>query len=583
MKSEVHGINCSCCEKKSVEAGILLDEVNSILNEFGTVETKSPKEETIEKFKEVAVLFDKAITAADYAEFSEIEPEDKVFGKAGSIKPLVDLVEAVFSLPDGDVNYDLLKLDPNKKIKGKKVSDLAENPNLDISQVIDFSKINLNKFKNLKIALVPPTIDATISLGFGPLSVSIQFKIGIKSISWAPAFKFPDVNAALENLKGMAYKKMLTESGNEDLATLKKLAKEQFSSNTSALQALNTAKSPKDFFGMLNMLGLNIFKEVDVYAEAKKTYEDSKKVEELTKGIGLPEPENTLPKDIGKLDLCVDITPTPAAYRKEEIEKVHDDICSPPVEPVINTEITLPDVDLPNPEEEKKKVDDFLSEADECGKKMQDCAKKKVAADNRWWAFYEVNLLNDISIEYFRTMRDAYETYYGGVQSILKQRDSLVAQLVLLNKERQTIYDDFQAFKVSNAIQSGLSINSTTVAGLLATPLKAFTIEGTGIETNLEAYASNPLGSGDTLTEIGGTLSADPAWVSDLSLNTVQEVNQNSIKNRLTANTTSRNEIISAIEGVGTAYNQYKNSALGNLSGTIEDVRKGLSANSNAI
>ena len=576
MKSEIHGINCSCCEKKSVEAGILLDEVNAILNEFGSVETKSPKQETIEKFKEVAALFNKAVTAADYADFPAIKAPDKVFGKVGSIAPLVKLVEAVFSLPDGDINYDLLKLDPNKKVKGKKVSELAENPNLDISQVIDFSKINLNAFKNLKIALVPPTIDATISLGFGPLSVGIQFKIGIKSISWAPAFKFPDPIAALENLKGMTYKKMLTESGKEDLATLKKLAKEQFSNNPSAIQVLEKATSEKDFFGMLNMLGLNIFKEVDVYAEAKKTYDDANTVKDLITGGGLPDPEKTLPKDLGKIDLCAEVTPTPAIYRKEEIEKVHDELCNPPVDPVINTEVTLPDVELPSPKEEKKKVDDFLSEADECGKKMQDCAKKKIAADNRWWAFYEVDLLNDVSISYFGTMRDAYETYYGGLQTILRQRDSLVSQLALLNKQRQVIYDDFQKFNQAYLASLGSTLISST-------QLKAFTIQGTAIETDLEAYGSNPLGEGKSISALGGALAGDPVWVADSNLSLTKKATQDAIKSRLSANTADRNNVITAIEGISTTYNQYRNGIIGSLSGTIEEIRKPLSANSNAI
>lgn len=578
MKSEIHGINCSCCEKRSVEAGILLDEINAILNEFGNVETKSPKQETIDKFKEVANLFSKAISLSDYANFPKIAPENVVIGSVGTIEPLVKLVEAVFSLPDGEIDYDILKLDPNKKVGGKKVSEIAENPALDISQVIDFTKIPLDAFKNLKIALVPPTIDATVSLGFGPLSIGIQFKIGIKSISWAPAYKFQTPEAALENLKGTKYKKMLTESGKTDLATLKKLAKEQFANNQQATQTLEKATSPRDFFGMLNMLGLNIFEEIDVYAEAKKTYDDSQKVKEINQGMSLPDPEETLPKDIGKIDLCADNTPKPAVYRKEEIEKVHDELCNPPVDPVINTEIKLPNVDLPNPEEEKKKVNDFLSKAEECGKKMEDCGKEKAKANNRWWQYYELDLLNDISISYFGTMRDAYETYYGDLQSILKKRDSLVAQLALLNRERQVIYDDFQKFKnLATAPSPGALISATT------TQFKAFTIEGTAIETDLEAYGANPLGAGSSLSELGGTLSADPAWVVDASLNILQNETQKTIKNRLSANTQAREAIISQIEGVGTAYNQYKDSIVANLSGTIEDIRKPLSSNSNLI
>ena len=184
MKPEIHGITCACCKPASPEAKLLINEINKILNEFGTVNTDTPRKETIKKFREVATLFDKPIKKEDYSKFKAIKPENQITGKVGSIKPLLDLVEAVFSLPDGDVDYEILKLtDPEKKVQGIKISELSQNPNLDISKVIDFSKIKLNMLKNVKISLVPPTINATVTLGFGPVSLGNSFNISVPDAS----------------------------------------------------------------------------------------------------------------------------------------------------------------------------------------------------------------------------------------------------------------------------------------------------------------------------------------------------------------------------------------------------------------
>lgn len=513
MKPEIHGITCACCKPASPEAKLLINEINKILNEFGTVNTDTPRKETIKKFREVATLFDKPIKKEDYSKFKAIKPENQITGKVGSIKPLLDLVEAVFSLPDGDVDYEILKLtDPEKKVQGIKISELSQNPNLDISKVIDFSKIKLNMLKNVKISLVPPTINATVTLGFGPVSLGLHFKIGIKSISWSPEFKFPNIKDAVKNLKGLTYKKMLTESGNEKLESLKQLAAAQFSDNKPALTALNAAKTSKDFFGMLSMLGLNIFKEIDVHKEVTEQQAELDLLKTLDTEQKLPLPGKTTAKDIGKIDLCPSKPAAPAPYRKDEIKDIV--VCNAPADIKNDVKIVIPKFEIPDGNKELAKVNKFLDECKAFSDKMQECAKKKMEQENKWWALIEVDLLNDISILYFEAIRNHYETLNSTLSGIITKRNEIVDKYYnTTNYLSSNTVDVNQAaaiqasltaseYKLTTVASNFASLKSTAVSqssGTLIT-IREKLGSNKNLITNLVGYDYNfPLPTIDTL------------------------------------------------------------------------------------
>lgn len=598
MKSEIHGITCSCCESKSPEAKLILKEIHKILNESPT-NVLSAKDETIKKIREVGALFNKTISKSDYEKFPASTsvnnipvslipgyPSPLIIGSVGSISELVKLTEKVFSLPDGKIDYDILKLDPNKKVGGLKVTDISENPNLDISQIIDFSEINLNKFKKLKISVSPPTIVSTIEMKLGPISLGIDFRIGLNNISWNPTFKYDNPEDALKNLKGVTYKKILSESGKKSLADLQKLANNQFADkkvnsktgaitydyNTHILKSLAAAKNERDFFGLLNMQGVNIFETVDVEKEARALYENAVNVKKLEF------------KPLEKI--CPTITPAPAPYRKDEIDKVLKDAClsttpksdelgsdelgsdeSDKSKAIINTEITIPSFSVPSAESEIKKIQSFASEVEGYSKKMQECGEKKVEINNKYWAFYEISLLNDISITYFENIRNTYEALNGSLVSILRKRDSIINEIALLNIQRQAIFDEYSTF------YNDISI-------LTQEQFKAFSLLGTAINVNLDEYASNPMGGTTSLNAIVGvTLSITP--VLPQFLNSVQSLQQTKIIASLSTLDNKRGQLLASLSAVETEYNLFKNNI--NQNASIESIREKMSSHTNAL
>jgi hypothetical protein len=354
MKKEIHGINCECCESKSPEAKQILEEIRKILDPSGTG-IESEKEQILKKFDQVVDQFTRTVSADDYnkveinADGSEYRPyeaipEDERFVGSvdanGGLASLRKIVDEVFSLPDGDLNFELLKIDdPNKEVGGLKVTEITDHPGIDVSKLVDFDSINMGPIQNLKISIISKTIEATIGMKFGPVSLGLLFKIGGGDVAWAPAFSVKTNEEALDRLKGSTYKKTLTPSGPEGLDELKALAKEQFASpeNSYVKEMLELATDKENFFETAELLKVNIQKDVDVakeMADMVKAVESVKEIEKLSSvpANGDPDlviiPEKAVPSDIGKvIGKCAERVPSPAPYRPEEIQKVHDQNC----------------------------------------------------------------------------------------------------------------------------------------------------------------------------------------------------------------------------------------------------------------
>ena len=416
MKGEIHGINCHCCETKSPEATALLEEINSILGSLGPSNIEAPKAAVITKVKELKV---------------KLKP-------LGDLSPLVKITEAMFSLPDGDLNFEALKLaNKNKKIGKFKITDISEHPNLDISKLIDFSKISLSKFKKLKLAFTIPTIDATLGFTLGPVGLNINFKIGLDTLAWFPEFRFDNPIDAIKNLEGLTYKKLLTEAGSTPIGKLNSLAKKQFAGNKPVLDSLDKASSPKEFFALLNLFGLNIVEDIDVAAEAKAMYDTSQELVKLNNTSILPDPETMVARDIGKIKLCPAPPLSTAPYSSDEIAALHDMFCVDHAEPVPVEAPVLefPDTELPSQESETKKVQDFLASIKICTDEIQRLAKLKMEAETRYWGWFEQKLIHKISLNYFQALRDAGESLNGNLLTVVSQRDSIINEIAVAQSE----------------------------------------------------------------------------------------------------------------------------------------------------
>jgi len=533
MKSEVHGINCTCCESKSKEAKELLDEINKILNEANAEEVLAPKQAVIKKAKEIESLFTQAISISDYEAYPEIPVEERFPGTVdpeGKMSQLTKLVEKLFSLPDGDVNFEAVKItEPEKKVGKFKITEITENPNIDVTKVMDLSGIDLNAFSKLKIAITIPTIDAVLGFKFGPIQLGINFKIGVGTFAWSPDVKFNSIQEALDNLKGSTYKKLLSESGPEDLEELQELAKSQFSGVPSVKSALKNTKDKQEFFDQVQKLGVNIVKDVDVEKEALAIFENEKQIRELIASsvVGLPEPEKTTPSEIGKvIGKCADTVPKQAAYREEEVQKIHDETCkveAPAGDAGDNTGtgavgasiasdgsvvVNYPNTELPSQEGELTKVQDVLSEVDAFSQQMQNCAKQKGDASNKWYAFYSHSVLHKITVQYFDRLLDHINFFNNQLIAIIRERDAIIADSTDYTSLVNGFYlnsDDFLA--------DANTLSWTSESGVLTISNDDLS----AVRTQFDAYRNdlNDL-SGGTIQQIRQSLNIDNNPLSNL-------------------------------------------------------------------
>lgn len=450
MKAEIHEINCTCCKEKSPEAKLILAEINAVIDSINP----SP----IEKERDATIRI--------------VEEYKAFFSPIGDITPLINLTKEVFSLPEGDLNFDLLALtDPQKKIGSFLARDISENPGIDLTKLIDFSKVDVSKFKNLKIALTIPTIVATLALKFGPLSVGITFRIGIKSFSWAPEVKFSGPKDAIAALKGQTYKKLLSEADSPALKEIKAIAKKQFADNAPLSGMLQASTSKTNFFEIASAQGVNITEDIDVSKAAELLYKLGVDYQSTLEVASLPSPETTNVSDFVKVDLCPEKALSPSPFSSSEIGKVRDAICEPVLEPAILPVIDIPNVVLPSQNDEIAKTQKFLSEIKQSSDSMIECAKKKQEELTRWYFLYEIKILNSFTQVYFESLRDAIESFYGGVTSILKDRDSKINDLLLQISNSKPLYTNIDEYNQSpRSTLAGFAFvnqNNISIAGLI--------------------------------------------------------------------------------------------------------------------
>lgn len=462
MKGEIHGINCLCCKEKSPEATAILNEINKILESLGPSNIANPKEAVIKR----------------------VEEYQKILAPAGDLAPLVNLTKEVFSLPSGDLVFEELELkDKNKKVGAFKVADISDHPHIDVTKLIDFSKIDLTKFTSLKISLVIPTIEATMGLKFGPIRLGITFKIGLDTFAWYPEVKFKNAKDAIKNLAGLTYQKILTESGGASLGKLKGLAKKQFLKTPAVLQMLEATQSPKDFFAALNNLGLNIIEDVDIAAEAQAFHDNAEGMQSLLNKAILPEPGKTTAADIGNIDLCPEKPAESSPYTMEEIVKVHDEVCEPPaLEAVAVPVLDIPNVELPSQEGEIKKVKDFLSDIKSSANAMQSCAKAKSEAAAKWYFLFENKILHQYTQLYFQSLLDAIESFYGNTVSMLKKRDALVNELAISINKDKPLYNSIDEYQESpdKFLKSLLSSSNSIIGYTVSDTISQLAIQYAG-------------------------------------------------------------------------------------------------------
>lgn len=293
--SLIHEINCTCCEPKSEGASLILDKIHEILG--GVPE---PDKSVISSLEEVNALFTnidlaeanmlrlsagldpyvadvppsdpnalkdkigkdgkpvsskdlkgkdgKPVSSKDIADkdgkpvSSKDESKDSNTAKSSSSNSLDDVIgiaKSFLTFPVNEIPLDQIQMDDYSKKVGKfNVADLSDTPGLDVSKIMDFSKIDLSGIDSIKFSISTPTITVVKKLKIGPVSIGLKFIISTKEIAW-----FPVIGVDVSSATAMAIPS-LPQSKPKNLSDLKKNIKaKQLAENEQALDGLKDLKS----------------------------------------------------------------------------------------------------------------------------------------------------------------------------------------------------------------------------------------------------------------------------------------------------------------------------------------------------
>jgi len=511
----IHEINCHCCEPKSEGVSLILEKIQQIL---GT--STEPSFGAVEALKEVSDLFKKA-------DLSEANKQRLAAGMGpyvsapgnSNIDDIVEIAKIFLSTPVTEVPVEQLQLDDvNKKIGKFNVADLSDVPGLDITKLIDLSKIDLSMLDKLTFSISTLSMTAEKTLNVGPVSLGFKFIISLTEIAWFPIVgvdksipdskkkklnlpkpetvedlkkniaiqKEADNAQALAALKDVKTTQLVTASSTKTttiekpdpkdpsktikltvkvpltLSDMKTMALKNYSSSKDVTKAINNSTTKEDLINVLSALGIVLYQEVNIQDEMKAIL-DNEKLLKIT-----PDFED---EDCGTPDVVV------APFSAEDIKAIQEDCCSDEKPPVVDTNIDFKNTqdilaqivknNPPNngytPEDEAKEVEDiqnFIKDIEAVNDKMTQCAKEKQNALNNYWWYQEAAYLNEIVLEYTEARANMLDKLNGSFASLEKTRNEKIEKNISLkNQENKLILDTYKrlGFKDTNLTSTVVS------------------------------------------------------------------------------------------------------------------------------
>lgn len=493
------GLGCDCCKKKSQTAQDILEKINSLMGKSVATTT----EETISELKNIS------------AELSSV----------GGIDDIVAISEAFFSVPLENLKPEQLQLDdPNKTIDlttgktfssavpgpqgssslGLKVSTICDVPSLDITKILDFSKlgIDLSAMKKIQFSISVPTIVAEKMMNFGIVSVGMKFHIHRKGFSWFPTIGTLETREdALKNLDKLSKKgykfpqqvmpvdKLPPDSTSTNVISLdeaKHLVSQQYSDSAEVMDAVQNSVDAADFFNRMTSIGIPIVKEIDPLEAVQKFIakeEALKKINDQERGItssdtpcGIKPPSSPL---------------VPKPFIEEDLRKIEKDCCSE------STEVPKPDKPqnglddlegltsmeditalldrLSNPlsdEDEQqaiKDVENFMNDVNKCSSAISAASKEKNNASNNWYWYTEAYALNKIAWEYVKTRIHVIDMLLNNISTLIQERHTLIQrQSVLASQRSSLILQTHQTMLSAGTLYENYTADNTpTVAYIL--------------------------------------------------------------------------------------------------------------------
>ena len=393
------------------------------------------------------------------------------FKSLGGIEDIITISEKFFSVIVEDIPIENLKLDnPEKKIGKFKVSDLSDNPTLDITKAIKISKNDIEKFESIKFSISTPVIEIVKSFSIGIITTKIKFSITKKGFTFLPVIDqgVDSREKALEKLKGVKVNLPLDIS-KTTLDEAKTIALESYSESIEVQNAIKNSLTKEDFIQQMSKLGIVLFKEVDIEKEVENFLKLEK---EFTT-------ENLI--DCGYPNMV------PAPFNPEELLEIEKDCCGKEAtsesifqedlkekeekfqEAEKALELNLDDNLSPEKEQEIiSGIDNLLNCVDKSNKIMQQYSSERANALNSFYFFLEAKILNEITLKYVEERAFMLDSLKGTFTSLVSSRNQKIEKTKKL-KERENLlfleaYNRLVTITDEIQISSGKNINGVFIS-----------------------------------------------------------------------------------------------------------------------
>ena len=514
-------LDCDCCKYKSIEAQQILSNLTLLFNGNKTVDNVDAMLNDLKTLSDqfTSNNIDKLIIEDTYQDPAVRLEKIKELDRRTSDNGLNDIyliADEFFNAPLGSIKTEQLLLDnPEKMVdvitgkigfnnNGVKVSELSDVPTLDVTKILDFSKlkIDLSVLKTIKFSLSVPTIIVIKPLSFGPVTINIKFIITLTHIAWFPVINL-DITTndeALTSLAGVKSSQPVVASDNVSLLSMnsvslndaKEIALSSYPDSKEIYDLVMNSKTCEEFNNGLSNIGIILTKDIEIDKIAKELIDIEKRYKETAKlltddkifdydkgpdgNINSTFPSgSTITSDCGVIHDYPDLVVKP--FSPDDLKNIEKDCCSEPsvltapspdvpqnitdiinatgISPVNAKTIDELLVALSNPISqegldglspvEQSALDDvqnLMTDLSKCSSDMKDASAQKQNALNAWYWYTEAKLLNDISYEYAAKRINTIDALTNNISSLIQQRhDLLKKNAELKQKENELILD----------------------------------------------------------------------------------------------------------------------------------------------
>ena len=557
----VHGENCECCENLSPLTKAALSDIQDMVSGLkgSKIIPPSPKQKVLDNLNKINQELAEAggiedviaIAEAFYSiNFDNINLAELNYDKSDLLDlTYADIAEVEPGLVPDELKKSNTKIDETfaakvpkskiaklakeKNIGGFKLKNLTDNPAINISKIFKLPSIDLSKVSNLKFSFSIPsfTIEKSISLGIA--TVGIKIFISIAEVSWFPiiAPDFDSIAKALEKLKGMKDKQLLTPSAGKSIKDLKAIAKKNLgkkntnkpkvgngsSSNNvdsvngldedkngqedtdlKILNELQNVKDPEDFFKILDDNSIILSEEIDLGEKMTNMVNDADKAAKLLKKYGKAGsflPDGLSSSDIG---LCAESEPPTPTFSEEEVEKCIPCEAAKAAAEAEAAEIQfskelddLNDIeslvnDLVSEDTQSKLINavkDLVSDMQKEGDKGKECSMKKVNELNKNYFLIEAEALHYYTHTYISELVNANSKYDDKFRPYFEERDRLKA----LNSTLRAEIDKLKGTIVIPPTTTNTNTGNTSGSGSISSTSSNLNVSKSPTQLKIEA------------------------------------------------------------------------------------------------